>query len=89
VTQPPAARKVAQLAFSDSRSNVGTVVLIAMVAIAASLLLFGYGVTPTLAARWPSATRVLADQGDLFVTTGFAILAASAAFLLVILIARP
>jgi hypothetical protein len=89
VTQRPATRKVAQLAFSDSRSNVGTVVLIAMVAIAASLLLFGYGVTPALAARWPSATRVLADQGDVFVTTGFAILAASAAFLLVILIARP
>jgi hypothetical protein len=80
---------VAQLAFSDSRSNVGTFVLIAMVAIAASLLLFGFGLIPALAARRPAAARVLTNQGNLLVTSGFAILAASAAFLLVILIARP
>jgi hypothetical protein len=89
VTQPPATRRVTPLAFSDSQSNVGTVVLIAMVAIAASLLLFGFGLMPALAERWPAADRVLAEKGDVIVTTGFAILAASAAFLLVILIAGP
>ena len=89
VTQRPATRKVTPLAFSDSQSNVGTVVLIAMVAIAASLLLFGFGLMPALAERWPAADRVLAEKGDLIVTTGFAFLAASAAFLLVILIAGP
>jgi hypothetical protein len=84
-TQRPATREVAPLAFSDSQSNVGTALLVAMVAIAASLLLFGFGVTPARVARWPAAARVLEGQGDLLVTTGFAILAASAAFLLVFL----
>lgn len=79
-------REVAPLAFSDSQSNVGTVVLLAMVALAAALLLFGFGVTPARAARWPAAARVLEDQGDLLVTTGFAILAASGAFLLFLLV---
>lgn len=81
-TPRPAVREVAPLAFSDSQSNVGTFVLLAMVALAAALLLFGFGVTPARAARWPAAARVLEQQGDLLVTTGFAILAASGAFLL-------
>ena len=84
-TQRPATPKVAPLAFADSKSNVGTVVLAAMVAIAASLLLVGFGATPALGARWPAAARALDDQRDLFVTIGFAMLAASAAFLLVVL----
>jgi hypothetical protein len=89
VTQHPAARKVARapLAFSDTESNVGTIVLIAMVAIAASLLLVGYGLVPALAPRSTAAARVLVEQGGLIVTTGFALLAASAAFLLVIFLA--
>lgn len=82
-----AVREVAPLAFSDSESNVGTVVLLAMVALAAALLLLGFGVTPARAARWPGAARVLEEQGDVLVTTGFAILAASGAFLLFFLIA--
>jgi hypothetical protein len=57
-----------------------------MLALAAALLLFGYGVTPARAARWPAAARVLEEQGDVVVVTGFAILAASAAFLLLFLI---
>jgi hypothetical protein len=61
-------REVAPLAFSDSQSNVGTFVLLAMVALAAALLLFGFGVTPARAARWPAAARVLEEQGDLLVT---------------------
>lgn len=77
--------KVAPLAFADSQSNVGPVVLIAMMAIAAALLLFGFGAAPALAARWPAA-RALDDQRDLVVTIGFAMVAASAAFLLVILV---
>jgi hypothetical protein len=81
-TPRPAVREVAPLAFSDSQSNVGTFVLLAMMALAAALLLFGFGVTPARAARWPAAARVLEQQGDLLVTTGFAILAASGAFLL-------
>jgi hypothetical protein len=85
-TARPAVREVAPLAFSDSQSNVGTFVLLAMVTLAAALLLFGFGVTPARAARWPGAARVLEEQGDLLVTTGFAILAASGAFLLFFLI---
>jgi hypothetical protein len=77
---------VAPLAFSDSQSNVGTVVLLAMLGLAAALLLFGFGVTPARASRWPAAARVMEQQGDLLVTTGFAILAASAALLLFFLI---
>ena len=57
-----------------------------MVALAAALLLFGFGVTPARAAQWPAAARVLEEQGDLLVTTGFAILAASGAVLLFFLI---
>ena len=57
-----------------------------MVALAAGLLLVGFGVTPARAARWPAAARGLEVQGDLLVTTGFAILAASGAFLLLFLI---
>ena len=79
-------RAGAPLAFSDSQSNVGTFVLLAMVTLAAALLLFGFGVKPARAARWPGAARVLEEQGDLLVTTGFAILAASGAFLLFFLI---
>jgi hypothetical protein len=78
---------VAPLAFSDAESNAGTIVLIAMVAIAASLLLVGYGLVPALAPRSTTAARVLVQQGDVIVTTGFALLAASAAFLLIILLA--
>ena len=84
-TLRPAVREVAPLDFSDSQSNVGTVVLLAMVALAAGLLLVGFGVTPA-AARWPAAARGLEVQGDLLVTTGFAILALSGAFLLFFLI---
>ena len=79
-------REVAPISFSDSQSNVGTVVLIAMVALAAALLAFGFGVTPSRASRWPAAARVLEEQGDVLVTTGFAILAASGALLLFFLI---
>ena len=79
-------RKVAPLASSDSQSNVGSIVLIAMVALAAALLTLAFGVTPAHAARWPAAARVLDEQGDLLVTTGFTILAASGALLLIFLI---
>lgn len=79
-------REVAPLDFSNSQSNVGTVVLLAMVALAAALLVVGFGVTPARAARWPAAARGLVVQGDLLVTTGFAILALSGAFLLFFLI---
>jgi hypothetical protein len=79
-------REVAPLAFSDSQSNVGTVVLLAMVALAAALLLFGLGVTPARAARWLAAARVLDEERDVLVTTGLAILAASGALLLSFLI---
>jgi hypothetical protein len=82
-------REVAPLAFSDSQSNVGTVVLLTMVALAAALLLFGFGVTPARAGRWPAAARVLEERGDLLVTIGFAILAASGALLLSFLIIQP
>jgi hypothetical protein len=85
-TPRPAVREVAPLAFSDSQSNVGTVVLLAMVALAAALLLFGFGVTPARAGRWPAAARVLEQQGDLLVTTGFAILAASGVLLFLLII---
>jgi len=78
---------VAPLAFSDTESNAGTIVLIAMAAIAAALLLVGYGLMPALAPRSTAAARVLVEQGDLIVTTGFVLLAASAAFLLVTLLA--
>jgi hypothetical protein len=84
-----AVREVAPLAFSDSQSNVGTVVLLTMVALAAALLLFGFGVTPARAGRWPAAARVLEERGDLLVTIGFAILAASGALLLSFLIIQP
>jgi hypothetical protein len=77
---------VAPLAFSDSQSNVGTVVLLAMGALAAVLLLVGFGVTPARAARWPAAARVLEEQGDVLGTTGLAILAGSVALLLFFLI---
>ena len=80
-----AVREVTPLAFSDPQSNVGTVVLLAMLALAAALLLFGFGFTPARAARWPDAARVLEQQGDVLVTTGFAILAASGVFLLLLL----
>jgi hypothetical protein len=82
-------REVAPLAFSDSQSNVGTVVLPAMVALAATLLFFGFGVTPARAARWPAAARVLEERGEVLVTTGLAILAASGALLLSFLIIQP
>lgn len=88
-TPRPAVREVAPLAFSDSQSNVGTFVLLAMVALAVALLLFGFGVTPARAARWPAAARVLEQQGDLLVPTGFAILAASGAFLLLFFLIVP
>jgi hypothetical protein len=57
-----------------------------MLGLSAALLLFGYVLTPARAARWPSAARVLEERGDLVVTTGFAILAASGVSLLVVLI---
>jgi hypothetical protein len=79
-------RQVAPIAYSDSKSNVGTVVLAAMVALAAALILVGFGVTPARAARWPTAARALDRQGDLLVTTGFAMLAASGVFLLLFLV---
>jgi hypothetical protein len=79
-------RKVAPLAFSDSHSNVGTYVLIAMVALAAALLSVGLGVTPARAARWPAAARVLEQQGDVLVTTGLTFLAASGVFFLMFVI---
>jgi outer membrane biosynthesis protein TonB len=77
----PAIRAVAPAAFSDPQSNVGTIVLGSMVALAAVLLLVGFGATPARAARWPAAARVLDDQADVLVVTGLALLAASGAFL--------
>lgn len=85
-TSRPAVRAVAPITVSDSKSNVGSVLLIAMVALAAALLLFGFGVTPARAARWPAAARALENQGDVLVTTGFAILAASGVLLVFFLI---
>lgn len=79
-------RDVAPAAFTDPQSNVGTVLLLSMVALAAALLLFGFGVTPARVARWPAAARALEQQGDVLVVTGLAILAASGAFLLLLLI---
>jgi hypothetical protein len=61
------------------------VVLLTMLGLSAVLLLFGLGVTPARAARWPAAARLLEEQGNLFVTTGFAILAASVVVLLLFL----
>jgi hypothetical protein len=84
VRRTTAVREVPPLAFSDSQSNARTVVLLAMGAVAATLLLIGFGVSPARAARWPAAARLL--EGDLLVTTGFAILAASGTFLLLLLI---
>ena len=49
-------------------------------------LLIGFGATPARAARWPAAAQVLEEQGDVLVTSGLAILAASGALLLVFLI---
>lgn len=77
---------MAPAAFTDPQSNVGTVLLLSMVALAAALLLFGFGVTPARVARWPAAARALEQQGDVLVVTGLAILAASGAFLLLLLI---
>ena len=57
-----------------------------MLALAAALLLSGLGFTPARAARWPAAARMLERQGDALVVTGFAILAASGAFMLLFLI---
>jgi hypothetical protein len=82
----PVDRQVAPLAFSDSDSSVRTVVLGVMVALAAAFLLVGFGVTPARVGRWPTAARALDHQGDLLVTTGFAILAAGGTFLLLSLI---
>ena len=76
---------VAPVAFSDSQSNVGTIVLVAMVALAAVLLLAGFGVTRARAARWSAAGRALESQADVLVVSGFAMLAASGAFLVLFL----
>lgn len=76
---------VAPVAFSDSKSNVGAIVLVAMVALAAMLLLAGFGVARARPARWPAAGRALERQADVLVVSGFAMLAASGAFLLLVL----
>jgi hypothetical protein len=60
-------------------------VLVAMVALAALLLLAGFGVTRAHAARWSAAGRALERQADVLVVSGFAMLAASGAFLVLFL----
>jgi hypothetical protein len=76
---------VAPVGFSDPQSNVGTIVLLAMVALAAVLLLAGFGAAPARAAKWSAAGRVLEKQADVLVVSGFTMLAASGAFLLLFL----
>jgi hypothetical protein len=56
-----------------------------MVGLAAALLLAGFGATSARAARWSAAGRAFEKQADVLVVSGFAMLAASGAFLLLLL----
>jgi hypothetical protein len=86
-TPRPARREVVPLTFSESRSKVGPVLIIAILAVALALVVFGYSLRPAHSARWPLASRVVEQRAELLVLSGLAMLTAGVAWLLLFLIA--
>jgi hypothetical protein len=66
---------------------VGPVVILAILALAAALVVFGYRLQPAHSARWPLAARVDEQRAELLVFSGLAMLAVGLTLLLVFLIA--
>jgi hypothetical protein len=86
-TPRPARREVVPLTFSESRSKVGPVLILAILALGSALVVFGYRLRPTHLARWPLAARVVEQRAELLVLSGLAMLAAGVTSLLLFLIA--
>jgi hypothetical protein len=86
-TLRPTRREVVPLTFSESRSKVWPVLILATLVLASALVVFGYRLRPAHSTRWPLASRFLEQRAELLVLSGLVMLAVCVTWLLLFLIA--
>jgi hypothetical protein len=86
-TPRPARREVVPLTFSEPRSKVWPLLILATLVLSFALVVFGYRLRPAHSARWPLAAPFLEQRAELLVLSGLVMLVAGVTWLLLFVIA--